>query len=104
MIIRLPKILVFFLTLGNEAITLNSWLTITYFGGEKKLILMNHEAIHRAQAKELGWKFIPVYLWEWYQAGFSYRGNRLEIEAYKFEASLGYLNKREPFSWKKNLK
>lgn len=49
---------------------------------ERNRFIVGHEAIHIYQAKKLGWKFIPVYLWEWYKAGFSYRDNVMEKEAY----------------------
>jgi hypothetical protein len=47
--------------------------------------IVGHEAIHIYQAEILGWKFIPVYLWHWMKAGFKYRENIMEQEAYNNE-------------------
>ena len=47
--------------------------------------LVGHEAIHIYQARKLGWKYIPVYLWKWARAGFRYRKNPMEVEAYTYE-------------------
>jgi hypothetical protein len=50
--------------------------------------LVGHEAIHIHQARKLGWKFIPVYLWKWARAGFRYRENPMEIEAYAYQSTV----------------
>jgi hypothetical protein len=47
--------------------------------------LIAHEAIHIYQARMLGWKYIPMYLWHWMRAGFKYRENIMEQEAYTNE-------------------
>lgn len=46
--------------------------------------LYNHEKIHLDQAREIGsWsKFYYIYLLEWIKAGFRYRENPLEKEAF----------------------
>jgi hypothetical protein len=43
--------------------------------------LIGHEAVHIYQARKLGWKYLPVYVWEWIKAGCKYRQNSMEIEA-----------------------
>jgi hypothetical protein len=50
--------------------------------------LVGHEAIHIYQARKLGWKFLPVYLWKWARAGFRYRENPMEIEAYTYQSTV----------------
>ena len=98
--IILPKLVIRILTFGNDAITLSSRLTLISSEYESDKVLIRHERIHQAQAKELGWRYLPVYLKEWARAGFSYRQNRMKIEAYRFQAAQGYLVARIPFYWK----
>ena len=47
--------------------------------------LIGHEAIHIYQARKLGWRYLPKYLWEWARAGFKYRENIMEQEAFQNE-------------------
>jgi hypothetical protein len=47
--------------------------------------IIGHEAIHIYQARKLGWKYLPVYLWNWAKAGFKYRENIMEQEAFQNE-------------------
>jgi hypothetical protein len=47
--------------------------------------IIGHEAIHIYQARKLGWKYLPKYLWEWARAGFKYRENIMEQEAFQNE-------------------
>lgn len=47
--------------------------------------IVGHEAIHVHQARNLGWKYLPTYVWEWIRAGCSYSQNTMEIEAYDNE-------------------
>lgn len=47
--------------------------------------LIAHEAIHVHQARNLGWKYLPTYVWEWIKAGCKYSQNTMEIEAYENE-------------------
>jgi hypothetical protein len=52
------------------------------------LHIIGHEAIHVYQARLLGWKFIPVYLWKFIKHGFDYNKNPMEVEAYKYEKNV----------------
>lgn len=66
---------------------------------------LNHEAIHTAQMKEMGYIFF--YLWyfiEWLirlviNGRHAYRLLSFEQEAYDNEENYKYLNKRKPYSW-----
>lgn len=49
------------------------------------LRLVRHEHTHVRQWREYGWTFPFRYLWAWIAAGFSYRGNRFEVEAREAE-------------------
>lgn len=63
-------------------------------------ITINHEKIHRAQAKEMGgyvW-FYLAYLWQWLRYG--YANCPFEKEAYKNAQVLNYLNYRPRKAWK----
>lgn len=51
----------------------------------RKPTIIGHEAIHIYQARKLGWKYLPKYLWEWARAGFKYRENIMEQEAFQNE-------------------
>ena len=65
---------------------------------------INHEAIHREQARDCG-GYIPyyiVYIWHWIRRG--YRQNPFEREAYDNVADLDYLQNRTPKAWKKYKK
>jgi hypothetical protein len=53
--------------------------------------IVGHEAIHIYQATVLGWRFIPVYLWYWMKAGFKYRENIMEQEAYNNERDVEWI-------------
>lgn len=70
--------------------------------------IINHEAIHAAQMKEM--LYIFFYLWygvewliRWVGCGFkskkAYRNISFECEAYNNEADLEYLKNRRLFSW-----
>ena len=70
---------------------------------------INHESIHTAQMKELGYiGFYILYLMEFLykliklrNAHEAYRNISFEKEAYKFEGYLSYLKERERFTmWK----
>ena len=70
---------------------------------------IKHESIHIAQYIELfviG--FLVLYLWDWVRGlikykdtNVAYRKIRLEQEAYEYQRSFTYLDKRERFAWKK---
>lgn len=64
-------------------------------------IVVNHEKIHHAQAKEVGGYllFYLKYLIWWIRRG--YRNAPFEREAYTNAANLDYLKNREPHAWKK---
>lgn len=71
-------------------------------------ITINHESIHTAQMKEMG--YIPFYIWyfiEWliklFCKGDAYRNISFEREAYSNQYDLNYLNNREHYSWFKRL-
>lgn len=60
----------------------------------------NHEAIHSAQWKELLYIFYPIaYLLGWIFAGFKYRQNVFEKEAFENEDNLNYLKTRKFWAW-----
>lgn len=72
----------------------------------KKLndIDINHEEIHTAQMKEMGYIFFYVwYLIEWiirlFMKGNAYRNISFEREAYSNEYNLDYIKYRKHFSW-----
>lgn len=70
-------------------------------------VLINHEAIHSAQMKEM--LFIPFYLWyviEWLvwlvkfrNSHAAYRRISFEREAYSYQYNLRYLKKRKRWAW-----
>lgn len=72
--------------------------------------LLNHEAIHTAQMRELLWlPFYAIYLIEWivrlFLDGNAYRNISFEREAYENESDPEYLAQRKPFSmWRKKVK
>ena len=60
----------------------------------------NHESIHSVQWNECLWIFYPiVYGFGWVYAGFSYRKNPLEKEAYDNQYNDNYLKERKLFAW-----
>lgn len=66
--------------------------------------MINHEAIHTEQMKEMLYVFF--YLWyviEWiirlFMKGNAYRNISFEREAYDNESNLDYLNTRKRYSW-----
>ena len=69
--------------------------------------ILNHEAIHTAQMKELAYVgFYVIYILEWiyrliFHTKTAYRGISFEREAYDNQNYVGYLDYRKPFSmWK----
>lgn len=63
-------------------------------------ILINHEEIHAAQARECG-GWIPFYLkYLWYRVRMDYREVPFELEAYDNDHDLSYLYRRTPYNWK----
>lgn len=70
--------------------------------------LLNHERIHTAQMRELGYVlFYFIYLIEWIirllRPGNAYRNLSFEQEAYRHESEPDYLNHRPAFAqWRTN--
>jgi hypothetical protein len=50
--------------------------------------IVGHEAIHIYQARKLGWTYLPIYIWEWAKAGFRYKENVMEKEAFQNESTV----------------
>jgi hypothetical protein len=63
--------------------------------------VINHEKIHREQARDCGgyvWFYIRYIYW---RIKYGYRNNPFELEAYRFESNLDYIEKyREKNNWK----
>ena len=71
--------------------------------------LINHERIHTAQMRELGYlPFYLIYLIEWFirlfPKGNAYLSIGFEREAYKHERDYSYLKHRKHYTWIKYLK
>lgn len=73
----------------------------------------NHEKIHTAQYRELGYLFfLPIYILEWliklfyyrFHAHRAYRAISFEREAYLHEREKEYLTRRRHYSWIKYIK
>ena len=65
---------------------------------------LNHERIHTAQMRELGYiLFYVLYLVEWMvrlpMPGNAYRNISMEREAYGHQGDLGYLSSRRHYAW-----
>lgn len=91
----------------NNIIPFKGFLAINLFGvlfvrgAEHDIndIVLNHERIHTAQMKELGYiLFYIIYLLEWivrlFKKGNAYRNISFEREAYENEKDLDYLSAR----------
>ena len=69
--------------------------------------LLNHERIHTAQMRELGYlPFYILYLCEWlwrlFRPGNAYRNLTFEREAYDNDHNLHYLHHRRPYAqWRR---
>ena len=70
--------------------------------------MINHEAIHTAQMKEMLYVFF--YLWyvlEWvvrlFMKGNAYRNISFEREAYDNAKNMNYLNIRKHYNWRKYI-
>lgn len=102
----------------NNLIPFGDYSTINLFGilftKEDKLskYTINHELIHTAQMKELGYIFF--YLWYGIEyclirlfhkkQGDAYHDVSFEEEAYNNQYDLSYLDKRNHYSWIKYIK
>lgn len=72
---------------------------------------LNHEAIHTAQMKEMGYIFFYLwYLVEWFVKLFrcgrkgAYRNISFEREAYIYQCDYSYQNQRKHYVWWKMVK
>ncbi len=82
---------------------------VLFAKGPCDAVTLNHEQIHTAQIKELGYIFFyVVYLIEWLFRIVQYRSNvdgyfniSFEREAYANQYDLTYLQKRKLFSFKR---
>ena len=76
-----------------------------YKGQKVSKTTLNHEAIHTAQMKEMGYIFFYIwYFIEWLirliiNGRYAYYCLPFEREAYDHEKNYKYLNKRKPYSW-----
>lgn len=76
-----------------------------YKGKTVSKSVLNHESIHTAQMKEMGYVFFYIwYFIEWLirlviNGRHAYRLLSFEQEAYDNEKNYKYLNKRKPYSW-----
>lgn len=102
----------------NNILPFGGYLAVNIFGilfirkGTRDKIsskVINHEAIHSAQIKEM--LYIFFYLWygieyfvRLFQHGDEYLSISLEREAYDNEDNLEYLKSRRHFSWFKYVK
>ncbi len=85
---------------------------VLFAKGPCNKITINHESIHTAQIKELGYIFFYIiYLMEWLVRIIQYRGYvrgyeniSFEREAYSNQYNLQYLKKRKRYSFVKYLK
>lgn len=102
----------------NNFIPFGNYVIINLFGVlfSKKSILnkysINHESIHTAQMKEMGYIFFYI----WYgieylyirlfhkKQGDAYHDVSFEEEAYKHQKDLRYLQNRKHYAWFKYLK
>ncbi|MBR8703498.1 hypothetical protein [Porphyromonas levii] len=99
--------------LENRFIPFDGFLCLNFFGiilvrkGWKHAVGavdINHERIHTAQMKEMG--YILFYVWyfiEWLVRlpfkGNAYRNISFEREAYLHQSDLDYLNRRKHYAW-----
>lgn len=107
------------MTIYNKVIPIKGFTAMNLFGilfvrseykGKLSRHVYNHEAIHTAQMKELGYVFFYIiYFVEWlirlFMKGNAYRNISFEKEAYSYEHDLDYLNTRKHFTqWMKKRK
>lgn len=95
----------------NRIIPFKGFVAINLFGilfvrGERRVLpkrVMNHEKIHTAQMKELGYIFFYIlYVMEWLyrltKRGNAYRQILFEREAYLHESDPSYLLRRRKYA------
>lgn len=54
----------------------------------EKTGLIRHEAVHVQQARKMGWKYLPTYLFQAIRGGFNRSKIPMEIEAYAKEENV----------------
>lgn len=99
----------------NSIIPFKGFAAINIFGvlfarkdSHLNVYTLNHESIHTAQIKELGYiLFYLIYFVEWLvrltQKGNAYRNISFEREAYSHEYDLKYLSNRHRYAqWRKS--
>jgi hypothetical protein len=90
---------------GRKIGALAVWPGVTVFASKERAenkYLVNHEAIHHAQMREVG--TIRLFIMNGrFKKKYTYRLNPFEQEAYENMYDLTYLATREPFAWKKYL-
>ena len=94
----------------NRLIPFRGFTAINLFGvifvrdnGMLDDVMLNHEAIHTAQQRELGYIFFYIiyffeWLWRLFKPGNAYHQISFEKEAYDNESNLNYLEYRRRFS------
>lgn len=100
----------------NSIIPFPGFLAINLFGilfvrkgGKVSDIVLNHEEIHTAQMKELGYiGFYLIYIIEWlvrlFMSGNAYRNISFEKEAYANERNLEYLDSRKHYAMWRSIR
>lgn len=103
-------------TIYNTIIPVKGFMAINLFGilfvrseckGKVTKQVYNHEAIHTAQMKELGYiLFYIIYILEWvvrlFMKGNAYRNISFEKEAFANQGNLNYLTTRKHYAqWRK---
>lgn len=99
----------------NNIVPFKGFLVINLFGvlfvrgteSDVTAQVLNHEAIHTAQMKELGYVlFYALYVLEWLyrlsKPGNAYRNISFEREAYDNEGNVQYLTTRKPYAQWRN--
>lgn len=90
---------------GRSIGALALWPGLAIFASQERAddkYLVNHEAIHHAQMREVG----PIRLWIMngrFKKTYTYKLNPFEQEAYDNMYNLDYLKTRKPFAWKQYL-
>lgn len=99
----------------NRILPIKGFIAINLFGimfarkeyGEVNKVTINHESIHTAQMRELGYIFFYIiyffeWLWRLFTSPTPYRSISFEKEAYEHQYDVSYLNKRKHFAmWRK---
>ena len=62
-------------------------------------VVINHEAIHAAQARDCKGYFLFYCRYLWMCIRYGYRKNPFEMEAFTYQSDLSYLENRKPCAW-----